>query len=60
MIMISRFDIFDIFDIYINGMSIKLHKFLLLVLLISSGFGIFSANNERKVAPNLSSSVVVK
>ena len=44
MIMISRFDIFDIFDIYINGMSIKLHKFLLLVLLISSGFGIFSAN----------------
>ena len=41
MIMINRF---DIFETYINNMSIKLHKFLLLILLFSSGFGIFTAN----------------
>ena len=44
MIMINRFDIFDMFGIYINSMSMKLHIFLLLALLFSSGFGVFSAN----------------
>ena len=41
MIMTNRF---DIFEIYINYMGKKLHKLLLLILLFSSGFGIFSAN----------------